>query len=235
MSAPLKIVITGCQAHDAHYLRPALESAGHIVRCADTLSASAELEVRGVCDAIVSFVSDRLDAQALAILAAQGVHFIVQRAVGVDNIDLDAARRLGLSVAHVPAYSPESVAEHATALLLAMARHLPQALIQVQQRNFSLDGLLGFSLHGKTVGIVGMGRIGQSFARIMRGFGCRVLAHSRSEFRVEGVQAVSLDDLWQEADVVSLHCPLRPVTWWIRRACGQPNPVWCWSIRRVAG
>ncbi|MEQ1593410.1 MAG: NAD(P)-dependent oxidoreductase, partial [Thiobacillaceae bacterium] len=107
---------------------------------------------------------------------------------------------------------PESVAEHATALLLAMARHLPQALIQVQQRNFSLDGLLGFSLHGKTVGIVGMGRIGQSFDRIMRGFGCRVLAHSRSEFRAEGVQAVSLDDLWQEADVVSLHCPLTPAT-----------------------
>lgn len=136
----------------------------------------------------------------------------MQRAAGVDNIDLDAARMLGLSVAHVPAYSPESVAEHAAALLLAVVRNLPQAIDQVRHNDFRLDGLLGFSLHGKTVGIIGLGRIGQAFARIMLGFGCRVIATSRSKVPMPGVESVSLDMLWRESKVVSLHCPLTPET-----------------------
>jgi D-lactate dehydrogenase len=123
-----------------------------------------------------------------------------------------AARKLKLSVAHVPAYSPESVAEHAATLLLAIARHLPLALSQMRSSNFSLQGLLGFSLHGKTVGIIGMGRIGQAFARIAQGFGCRVLGYSRSPFQLDGVQAVALETLWRESDIVSLHCPLTDAT-----------------------
>jgi D-lactate dehydrogenase len=155
---------------------------------------------------------DPLDAVMLSALAAQGVRLIVQRAVGVDNIDLAAARRLNLSVAHVPAYSPESVAEHTAALLLAIARHLPLALAQVRSSNFSLQGLLGFSLSGKTIGIVGMGRIGQRFARIAQGFGCRVLGYSRSPFQLAGVTAVALETLWRASDIVSLHCPLTAAT-----------------------
>lgn len=209
MTLLLHLALSGCQAHDALYLRPVLEAAGHTVHCFDT---TVDPEALHGCEGVISFVCDPLDAAALTVLTGRGVRFIVQRAVGVDNIDLDAARRLGLSIAHVPAYSPESVAEHAMALLLAIARNLPHALSRVQRGNFSLDGLLGFSLHGKTVGIIGMGHIGRSFARILRGFGCRVLAHSRSAFQMEGVEAVPLDVLWREADVVSLHCPLTPAT-----------------------
>ena len=212
MHKTLKLAITSSQAHDELYLRPALEASGHTVRALGALSIPSDVEPYQDFDAVVSFVGDCLDAATFEKLATLGVRLVVQRAAGVDNIDLDAARKLGFCVAHVPAYSPESVAEHAATLLLAIARNLPQALRQVQQNNFKLDGLLGFSLHGKTVGIVGMGRIGQVFARIMRGFGCRVIAYSRSPFQIEGVEAVPLDVLWREADVVSLHCPLTPAT-----------------------
>jgi D-lactate dehydrogenase len=209
MIPPPNLALTGYQPHDALYLQPALASLGCVVRC---FNGQLDAEALHDCDGVISFVCDQLDASALASLKARGVRFIVQRAVGVDNIDLGAARSLGIRVAHVPAYSPESVAEHALTLLLAIARNLPHALREVQRGNFSLDGLLGFSLHGKTVGIVGMGHIGRSFARILMGFGCRVLAHSRSPFQMAGVTAVSLDVLWREADVVSLHCPLNATT-----------------------
>ena len=212
MPEALKLAISSTQPHDELYLRPALEASGHRVQALKTLSFPSDLKALRGCDGVLSFVGDTLDAAALGALAALGVRLVVQRAAGVDNIDLDAARQLGLSVAHVPAYSPESVAEHAVALLLAIARNLPQALEQVSHNNFRLDGLLGFRLFGKTVGIIGMGRIGQAFARIMRGFGCRVIAHSRSDFEMEGVEAVPLEVLWREAHVVSLHCPLTPET-----------------------
>lgn len=212
MPDALKLAISSAQPHDELYLRPALEASGHSVEALQTVSLPTDLNALRGCDGILSFVGDTLDAAALGALAALGVRLVVQRAAGVDNIDLAAARQLGLCVAHVPAYSPESVAEHAAALLLAIARNLPQALDQVSHNNFRLDGLLGFRLHGKTVGIIGMGRIGQAFARIMRGFGCRVIAHSRSNFEIEGVEAVPLDVLWREAHVVSLHCPLTPET-----------------------
>lgn len=212
MPKTLKLGITSFQTHDELYLRPALEASGHTVCALGTLSSPAGIGALQDLDAVVSFVGDSLNATTFEKLATLGVRLVVQRAAGVDNIDLDAARQSGLCVAHVPAYSPESVAEHAVTLLLAIARNLPLALRQVQHNNFKLDGLLGFSLHGKTVGIVGMGRIGQVFARIMRGFGCRVIAHSRSPFRIDGVESVPLEVLWREADLVSLHCPLTPAT-----------------------
>ena len=208
----LHIAVTACQAHDRETLLPALTAAGHVVTCVDALSTPASAASLRGFDAVCGFVGDQLDAPVQQALASAGVRLIVQRAAGIDNVALDAARDLGLRVAHVPAYSPESVAEHAAALLLAWARQLPRALEQVRRGNFGLEGLRGFSLHGKTVGIVGMGRIGQAFARIARGFGCRVLGHSRSAFHCEGVEQVPLATLWQDADIVSLHCPLTPET-----------------------
>lgn len=209
---PLTLALSSCQPYDRLFLQPALADAGHVSRCLQTLASPAELDALAGCDVLVSFVGDRLDAAMLRGLAARGVRLVVQRAAGIDNIDLDAARAFGLRVARVPAYSPASVAEHATALLLALVRHLPRALEATRGGNFSLDGLLGFSLSGKTVGIVGMGRIGQTFARIMRGFDCRVVAVSRSGFSVDGVIGVDHARLWREADIVSLHCPLTPAT-----------------------
>lgn len=208
----MQLMIAGYQPHDARYLRPALEAAGHALRYAESLPVANRHALLAGCNGLLSFVCDTLDASVLADLKHLGIRLIVQRAVGVDNIDLDAARKLGVRVAHVPAYSPESVAEHAAALLLAQARQLPRALTNMRQGNFALDGLLGFTLHGKSVGIVGMGHIGQAFARIMMGFGCQVLAYSRSAFQIPGVAAVSLETLWRESHIVSLHCPLTPAT-----------------------
>lgn len=208
MSDSLKLALLSPQAHDELYLRPALEAAGHAtVRVVDDAEGVDAAALVG-CQGVISFVGDALDARTLERLFARGIRLVAQRAAGVDNIDLDAARRLGMRVSRVPAYSPESVAEHAIALLLALARNLPQAIGQVRHGNFRLDGLLGFSLHGKTVGIVGMGRIGQACARILQGFGCRVIATSRSAFDVPGVEAVAPDVLWRDAQIVSLHCPL---------------------------
>lgn len=212
MSDPLTLALLSPQPHDELYLRPALAAAGHVsVRVAPLAQGYDPEALRG-CHGVISFVGDTLDAAALEMLAAQGIRLVAQRAAGVDNIDLDAAKRLDIRVSHVPAYSPESVAEHAVALLLAIARNLPQALRQIQRGDFRLDGLLGFSLHGKTVGIVGVGRIGRACARILLGFGCRVIAVSRSAFELPGVEAVTPEVLWRESQIVTLHCPLTPAT-----------------------
>lgn len=222
----LKLALLSPQPHDALYLRPSLEAAGHTIVPADPATAEHDQTTLQGCQGVISFVGDTLDAGTLEWLSGQGITLVAQRAAGVDNIDLEAAKRLGICVTHVPAYSPESVAEHALALLLAIARNLPQALAQVQQGNFRLDGLLGFSLHGKTAGIVGMGRIGQACARILLGFGCRVIATSRSAFEMAGVEAVTSDVLWRESQIVSLHCPLTPDTrHLVGPAClGMANP-----------
>ncbi|MFP5417659.1 MAG: NAD(P)-dependent oxidoreductase [Gammaproteobacteria bacterium] len=212
MSHSLKLALLSPQPHDALYLRPTLEAAGHTVVLADRGAAEHDGSALRGCQGVISFVGDALDAAALARLAGQGIRLVAQRAAGVDNIDLDAARRLGIRVTHVPAYSPESVAEHAVALLLALARNLPQTVNQAKCGNFALDGRPGFSLHGKTAGILGMGRIGQACARILLGFGCRVIATSRSAFEMAGVEAVPSDVLWRESQIVSLHCPLTPAT-----------------------
>lgn len=212
MSHSLKLALSSPQPHDELYLRPALEAAGHSSILVPQTGLQGDPAALQGCQGVISFVGDSLDAATLDALFKHGIRLVAQRAAGVDNIDLDAAKRLGICVTHVPAYSPESVAEHAVALLLAIARNLPRALAQVQRDNFRLDGLLGFSLHGKTAGIVGMGRIGQAAARILRGFGCRVIATSRSAFEMEGVEAVTSEVLWRESQIVSLHCPLTPDT-----------------------
>lgn len=165
--------------------------------------------------AVCAFVNDHLDRDALAALAGLGVALVALRSAGFNNVDLEAARALGVTVARVPAYSPHAVAEHAVGLILSLNRKLHRAYPRVRDGNFSLDGLLGFDLHGRTVGVVGTGHIGTVFARIMAGFGCRVLAADpapNEECRALGVEYVGLDALLGAADVVSLHCPLTPET-----------------------
>jgi D-lactate dehydrogenase len=160
-------------------------------------------------------VHDHADAAIIDALAGLGVRGIALRCAGYNNIDLAAAARRGLPVVRVPAYSPHGVAEHAAALLLALNRHIHRAYSRVREGNFALDGLLGFDLHGKTVGIVGTGKIGACFAQIMAGFGCKVLAYDLVEnpaVRALGAVYVPLDRLFAEADVISLHCPLTPAT-----------------------
>lgn len=164
---------------------------------------------------VCAFVNDDLGAATLERLAGGGTRLVALRCAGFNNVDLDAARRLGLTVARVPAYAPEGVAEFAVALLLTLNRKTHKAAARVREGNFALDGLVGFNLFGKTVGVVGTGKIGHCFARIARGFGCRVLAFDKypnDETRALGAEYVALDELLAGSDVVSLHCPLTPET-----------------------
>jgi D-lactate dehydrogenase len=163
-------------------------------------------------DAVCVFVNDVASEPVLDALHGQGVRLLVLRCAGFNNVDLAAARRLGIRVGRVPAYSPEAVAEHTVAMILSLNRNIHRAHARVREGNFALDGLLGFDLKGRTVGVVGTGRIGAAFARIMQGFGCRVLAHDPYPDASLGLAYVPMDQLLAEAQIVSLHCPLTPVT-----------------------
>lgn len=167
-------------------------------------------------EAVCAFVNDRVDDAALRILKDVGVRIVALRSAGYNHVDLEAAGRLGIAVVRVPEYSPYAVAEHAVALLLSLNRRIHRAYARVRELNFSLDGLVGFDLHGKTVGLIGAGRIGRAAARIFRGFGCRVLVHDAREDATLAAEIgfawVTLDELYRASDVVSLHVPLTPST-----------------------
>jgi D-lactate dehydrogenase len=175
----------------------------------DTATLAAGYEV--VC----AFVNDELSAPVLERLAEGGTRLVALRSAGFNHVDLDAARRLGLAVVRVPAYSPHAVAEHAVALILALNRRLTRAYNRTREGDFSLRGLVGFDLAGKTVGVVGTGQIGLVFARIMAGFGCQVLAYDpqpNPELLALGGRYLELDALLAQSRIVSLHCPLTPAT-----------------------
>lgn len=162
------------------------------------------------------FINDQVDRPTLDYLAEHGTKVIACRSAGYNNVDLETAAQLGIKVVRVPAYSPYAVAEHAAGLILALNRKLYRAYNRVRDDNFSLQGLLGFDLHGSTVGIVGTGKIGQCFAQIMHGFGCKLLAYdvAPNPDCVElGVTYVDLPTLLGQSDIVSLHCPLLPSTY----------------------
>jgi D-lactate dehydrogenase len=161
-------------------------------------------------DAVCVFVNDTVDKGVLGQLDSYGVRAVFLRCAGYNNVDLEAAAHLGVFVANVPSYSPESVAEFAVALIQSLNRKTCVAHERVRIGNFSLNGLAGFALHGKTVGIIGTGKIGICFARIMAGFGCRLLAFDpvpNEEFLRYG-KVVELETLLEESDIISLHCPL---------------------------
>ena len=165
--------------------------------------------------AVCPFVNDTVDTAVLQQLSELGVRLVALRGAGFNNVDLSAAEQLGIKVARVPAYSPHAVAEHAVALMLALNRKTHRAYARVREGNFSLDGLLGFDLFGKTVGIVGTGRIGMALARILQGFGCRLLAYDvrhDDTFAGLGREYVTLVELLSGSDIVSLQCPLSPQT-----------------------
>lgn len=213
----MKVIVFSAQPYDQGFLDEALALAGdsgdrapiELIYQQATLSAQTVVLAQGA-DAICVFVNDQLDAQVLERLAALHVRAIFLRCAGFNNVDVAAATRLGFFVARVPAYSPEAVAEHTLALVMTLNRHTNRAWLRVRDGNFALDGLLGTTLHGKTVGIVGAGRIGLATARIFHGMGCRVLGYNPTpvaELQRLGAQ-VTLDALLTESDIVSLHCPL---------------------------
>ena len=166
-------------------------------------------------DAVCVFVNDKLDHQVLEQLKGNGVGLIALRCAGFNNVDLEAAKEHEIKVVRVPSYSPQAVAEHAVALILTLNRKTHKAYNRIRENNFSLERLTGLDIYGKAVGVIGTGQIGQIFARIMLGFGCKVLAFDlqpSAELIEAGVFYTSFEDLLVDSDIVSLHCPLNPNT-----------------------
>lgn len=161
--------------------------------------------------AVCVFVNDKLTAPVIATLAEKGIKFIALRCAGFNNVDLDAVKKHGLRLCRVPAYSPQAVAEHAVAMLLTLNRKTHKAYNRTREQNFSLNGLMGFNLYKKTVGVIGTGKIGVAFCKIMLGFGCKVIAFDpfeNDELKKLGVSYGTFNDVIKTADIISLHCPL---------------------------
>jgi D-lactate dehydrogenase len=168
------------------------------------------------CEVICAFVNDKLDAKTIDQLKIGGTKLIALRCAGYNNVDLRYAHAQQIKIVRVPAYSPEAVAEHAVALILTLNRKTHKAYNRVREGNFSLEKLIGFDLYKKTVGVIGTGKIGAAFARILNGFGCRVLAydiHSDASLVNQGVTYLPLQQLLEQSDIISLHCPLIPETY----------------------
>ncbi len=164
-----------------------------------------------VYDAVCVFVNDKLTAPVIAALASKGIKIIALRCAGFNNVDIEAVKAHNLRLCRVPAYSPQAVAEHAIALLLTLNRKTHKAYNRTREQNFSLNGLMGFNLYKKTVGVIGTGKIGAAFCKIMLGFGCKLMAFDpfeNQELKSLGVNYLPLDDLIKQADMISLHCPL---------------------------
>lgn len=166
-------------------------------------------------DAICTFVNDHLDEPVLKKLNSLGVKNIVLRCAGYNQVDLKAAEEYGFKICRVPAYSPEAVAEHAFAMILTLSRKTHKAYNRVRDNNYSLEGLVGFNLFGKTVGVIGTGAIGKAFCKIALGFGCKVFAFDlaqNEELKKLGIEYLSLEELLSKSQIISLHCPLTPDT-----------------------
>ncbi len=212
--AGLRVLVYDTHSYDREFLEAANQGRHQLAFTAAQLDQHTAALADGF-DAVCLFVNDRADAAAMARFAERGVRCLVQRSTGFNNIDLDAAARHGITCMRVTEYSPHSVAEFAVGLLQTLNRRIHRAASRTRDHNFRLAGLLGRDLHGRTVGVVGTGRIGAIFARIMRGFGCPVLAYDirpDGSLQQHGVTYVPLDTLLRESEIVSLHTPLTPAT-----------------------
>ena len=212
----MRIAVFSTKPYDRVFLKEAAAKVGHELEFLEPRLDRSTARLAEGFPAVCVFVNDTLDAAVLARLAKGGTRMVALRAAGFNNVDLEAAERLGITILRVPAYSPHAVAEFTLGLLLALDRRIPRAWTRVRENNFALDGLLGRDIYSKTVGIVGTGRIGAIVARILRlGFGCEVLAHDRYEVQALkdiGVTYVGVDELISRSDIISLHCPLTPET-----------------------
>lgn len=212
----IETAVFDAKPYDREYLSQAADADRITLRFHEfRLSAETAAAAHGA-QAVCLFVNDQADRPCLEMLAAMGVKLIALRCAGYNNVDLAAAHALGLAVVRVPAYSPHAVAEHAVGLLLTLNRKIHRAYNRVRELNFSLSGLVGFDIRGKTVGIVGTGKIGRIAAQIFRGFEAEVIAHDpypASDWAAaQGVRYTDLDELLASSDIVSLHVPLLPET-----------------------
>lgn len=213
----MKVAVFSTKPYDREFLTAANE---HLAQPHQLLFHETQLHQNSTllaqdCAAVCCFVNDKLDAPVLQQLAALGVKLVALRCAGFNQVDLPEAKKLGINIARVAEYSPHAVAEHTLGLILMLNRNLHRAYHRVRENDYSLNGLLGFDLFNKTVGVIGTGKIGQTFAQLMQGVGCKVIAYDpfpNAAFAATGMTYVTLENLWSSADIISLHCPLNQNT-----------------------
>lgn len=217
-----KVILFGTQPYDRDSFEQLRDAYGF-----DICYHRSHLNIHNVAlaqgaDAVCIFVNDTADAETVRALSAQGVKLLALRCAGFNNVDLREAARCGMPVVRVPAYSPHAVAEHAVALLLALNRKIHRAYWRTRDGNFSLHGLMGFDMYGKTAGLIGLGKIARELAKILRGFGMNVVAYDPYPDRLfaeeQRISLVTLDELYAKSDIISLHCPLTDDTKFIINA-----------------
>ncbi|WP_428946192.1 2-hydroxyacid dehydrogenase [Pantoea sp. FN060301] len=209
----MKLAVYSTKHYDRTYLEQVNESYGFELEFFDFLLTDRTAKNAVGCDGVCLFVNDDGGRVVLEELAELGVKFIALRCAGFNNVDLDAAKELGLHVVRVPAYSPEAVAEHTVGMMMTLNRRIHRAWQRTREANFSLDGLIGFNMHGRTAGVIGTGKIGLATLRILKGFGMRLLAcdpYPNPQALEIGVEYVDINTLFRKADVISLHCPMTP-------------------------
>lgn len=213
----MKIAFFDSKPYDISSFEKVLQGRDMTVKFYETKLNADTAQLAKGAQCVCAFVNDTLDAETLEKLCEYGVKLIAMRCAGYNNVDLDFCKGK-IPVVRVPAYSPYSVAEHAIALLLTSIRRIHKAYIRTKDFNFSLNGLTGFDLHGKTVGVVGTGKIGRCFIDICKGFGMNVLCYDKFPANDSGLNYVSLDEIWEKSDVISFHCPLTEDTYHILNA-----------------
>jgi D-lactate dehydrogenase len=214
-STLMKIAFFSSKSFDRQYFDRFNTGSLHAITFFDApLNADTATLAHGF-EAVCIFVNDKIDKETIEQLSESGIKAIALRCTGYNNVDIETATQKNLKIFRVPAYSPQAVAEHAVALILALNRKTHKAFNRIRENNFSIEHLEGFNLYGKTTGVIGTGLIGSSFSAIMKGFGCKVIAYdiAPSDTLIRaGVEYTSLEELLKKSDIISLHCPLAPET-----------------------
>jgi D-lactate dehydrogenase len=211
----MKIAIFGTQFYEREYFNKYNIGNKHELVFFEESLNSDSTDLASSFEAVCVFVTDKIDKNCIEKLSKLDIKAIILRSAGFNNVDIQSAKENNIKVLRVPAYSPQAVAEHAVAMILTLNRKTHKAYNQVRENNFSLQNLLGFNLFGKTIGVVGTGKIGRAFCNIMLGFGSKIIAYDIKENETmiqKGVRYKSLDELLSESDIISIHCPLTPET-----------------------
>ncbi|MGX2949400.1 2-hydroxyacid dehydrogenase [Ursidibacter sp. B-7004-1] len=209
----MKVAVFSTKSYDRKYLEQANQQYGFELEFFDFMLNEQTVKMAEGCEAVCIFVNDDGSRSVLTKLAEQGTKMIALRCAGFNNVDLEAAKELGLQVVRVPAYSPEAVAEHTVGLMMTLNRRIHRAYQRTRDANFSLEGLIGFNMYGRTVGVIGTGKIGIATMRILKGFGMQILAFDPFKNPIAeeiGATYVELDELYARSDVITLHCPATP-------------------------
>lgn len=211
----MKVGIFSTKYYEREYLDRYNTGGKHTLTYFDTSLNSSTTSLAAGFDAVCVLLTDKIDKETIGKLASLGIKLIDLRSAGFDNIDIQAAKAQHIKVLRVPAYSPQAIAEHASALILTLNRKTHKAYNRVRENNFSLENLMGFNLFGKTVGVVGTGKIGRAFSNIMVGYGCKVIAYDIKESEIlkeKGIKYKPFIELLEASDIISIHCPLTPDT-----------------------